>query len=249
MYFTYNEYQIYYEKYGNKNKSILILPGWGKTKETFNYLINCLKKDYTVYIIEYPGFGKSPFPNHDMTVDDYTIIIKAFIEEKRITNLSIIAHSFGGRIAILLAGKYHVSINKMILIDVAGINRFSLKKKVKTIVYKALKLLSIFLTKKKDKYLSYLFTKFSSTDYSSLNSNMYNTFKNIINTNLKKYVKHNKTSTLIIWGKDDTDTPLYIGKYLNKHIFDSGLIILPGTHFIYLEHPYLVYRIIKEFIK
>lgn len=250
MFFTYNEYQIYYEKHGNKKKNILILPGWGETRSTFINLINSLKKDYTVYIIDYPGFLKSPFPNHDMSIYDYAKIIKAFIKEMNLSNLNILSHSFGGRIAIILAGKYQIPIDKMILIDIAGINQFSLKRKLKTLVYKSLKLLSVFIPqKKKDKYLSYLFRKFSSLDYSSLNSNMYNTFKNIITTDLKKYVKDIRCPSLIIWGNNDPDTPLYIGKYLNKHIPDSGLIILKGTHFIYLEQPFIIYKIIKEFIK
>ena len=48
MYFKSNNIKIYYEKYGNTNKTILILPGWGDTRETFNQIINCFKDNYTI---------------------------------------------------------------------------------------------------------------------------------------------------------------------------------------------------------
>ena len=40
MYFNLNKKdKIYFEKIGNSNKTILILPGWGNTRETFKYII------------------------------------------------------------------------------------------------------------------------------------------------------------------------------------------------------------------
>ena len=76
MYFNTKKASIYYEKYGNKDKIILILPGWGNTRTTFTNIINFFKEDYTIYIIDYPGFGNSPLPNEDLTIYDYTNIVR-----------------------------------------------------------------------------------------------------------------------------------------------------------------------------
>ncbi|HPE15265.1 MAG TPA: hypothetical protein PLT65_05575, partial [Bacilli bacterium] len=40
MHLTINDVNLYYEKYGDKPLNILILPGWGNTRKTFNYMIN-----------------------------------------------------------------------------------------------------------------------------------------------------------------------------------------------------------------
>ena len=40
MYLTVKDLTIYYEKYGNGKNIILILPGWGNTRETFRYIID-----------------------------------------------------------------------------------------------------------------------------------------------------------------------------------------------------------------
>ncbi len=58
MFFEYNNISLYYEKYGNSKNVIIILPGWGDTRKTFNYLIDLLKDYYTIYILDYPGFPK-----------------------------------------------------------------------------------------------------------------------------------------------------------------------------------------------
>ena len=121
MYYKYHGINIYYEKYGNSKKTILILPGWGNTRNTFYDIINFFKNYYTLYIVDYPGFGNSPILNKDLTIYDYAKIIYSFINEKNINNISIISHSFGGRIASILIGKHHLNIDKLILIDVAGV--------------------------------------------------------------------------------------------------------------------------------
>lgn len=252
MYYNQKEYSIYYEKYGNKEKTILILPGWGNTRKTFNYLIDKLQNDFTIYIIDYPGFGNSPFPNKNLTIYDYTNIIRDFIYDKNIINPIIIAHSFGGRIATLLTGYYKEEIDKLILIDTAGIKR---KKKIKILlkekIYKLLKQIKKILPKKlREQYHQKLLNIFASSDYKQLPQNMTKTFQNIIKEDLRDYLPYIRQETLILWGKKDKDTPIKDAKLLKKKIKNSALIIYPNaTHFSYLEYPNLTYKIIETFLK
>ena len=248
MYYTKNSINLYYEIYGEKNeKEIIILPGWGNTRKTFTSLIDTLKKNYKVYIFDYPGFGESPFPNKDLDIYDYSNLIYEFIKDNNIKKPSIIAHSFGGRISIILTGLYKVKIDKLILMDIAGIRRKSLKRILKTIIYKLKKKLVIF-KKNKLKYLNNLRKKHSSNDYNNLNKNMYATFKNIINEDLRKYIKEIKEDTLIIWGRQDSDTPIKDGYYIFKKIKNSKLIIYnKASHFVYLEEKD-VEKKIKKFL-
>lgn len=54
MYYKNKNIKLYYEKYGNKGEVILILPGWGDTRKTFDFLVSNLEKDYIIYIFDYP---------------------------------------------------------------------------------------------------------------------------------------------------------------------------------------------------
>ena len=77
------------KKYGNKEKVLIILPGWGDTRTTFDFYVQSLIEKFTIYIFDYPGFGESIFPNKDLTIDDYALYIKKFIEENsKITPIS-----------------------------------------------------------------------------------------------------------------------------------------------------------------
>lgn len=252
MYFNKDTYSLYYEKHGSGDKTILILPGWGDTRKTFQFMIEYLKNSYTVYIIDYPGFGNSIFPEHDLTIYDYTNIIREFMEKEKIINPIIIAHSFGGRIATLLAGYYKEKIEKLILIDIAGIKpKKGLFKILKQSLYKLLKKLKFFLPKRKRNiYLKRLFKFFASSDYQALDSNMYQTFKNVVNEDLKYYYKYINSPTLILWGQKDKDTPLKDGYYINNKIDNSSLIIYPDAgHFSYLAYPTLTNQVINEFLE
>ncbi len=119
MYLKIQELNIYYEKYGNKKQNILILPGWGNNRKTFSYLINFLKNYFTVYILDYPGFGNSKL-NKTLTIFEYTSIINDFIKILKMESPILIGHSFGGRIISILTTKYNLKCKKIILIDVAG---------------------------------------------------------------------------------------------------------------------------------
>ena len=53
-----NQINISYEKIGN-GYPIILLHGWGANKNTFNKLANHLKDNFTLYLIDLPGFGES----------------------------------------------------------------------------------------------------------------------------------------------------------------------------------------------
>ncbi len=242
MYFEDDYNKIYYEKYGNHKDIILILPGWGFTRPTFNYLIDNLSKSYTIYILDYPEFGKSILKKQNQTIYDYTKTIRSLIKKEKINNPTIIAHSFGGRITTLLSTKYKVKIKRLILIDIASIKpKKNIIQKLKLYLFKLLK--HIYMPK-------WLFNLFASTDYANLPINLRSTFKNIVNEDLTNYLKYINQKTLIIWGQNDTTTPLKDAYIIRKEIKNSELIIYKSaSHFSYLDYPYLTLKIIEEFLK
>ena len=251
MYFKKDNLTIYYEKYGSKKESILILPGWGNTSQTFKNIIEVFKEKYTIYILDYPGFGNSPTPEQELTIYNYAELINSFIKEKIVNNPIIIAHSFGGRITAILLGKYKLKIKKVILFDVAGLKqKKSIKQILKEKLYKLLKKLVKLLPKKeREKYYRKLLLIFGSTDYLNLPASMHKTFQNIIKEDLKDYYRSINAEVLIIWGDKDTDTPLKVAYKLHKIINNSGLIIYKNSgHFSYLDYPEKTNIILNKFI-
>ncbi len=253
MIYNYNEnISIYYEKYGkSKKNSIIIFPGWGDNRKTFDSIIKALKDTYTIYIFDYPGFGKSTIKNETLTIYNYAEIFRNFMKDNNIKNPIVIGHSFGGRIIILLSGKYNIKFNKIILMSSAGIKHTNNKIKLKTKIYKFLKKISEYLPKKiKNKYLYFLVKIFGSNDFKSVPNSLKNTFINIVNEDLKEYLSNIDDETLILWGENDVDTPIEDAYLMNSSIKKSGLVIIKNTHhFFYLEKEKYVNKIIITYLK
>lgn len=249
MYYFHPLFNLYYQKYGNGKQTFLILPGWGNTRETWYYFINAFQPFFTIYIFDYPGFGKTIFPDFDLTINDYAKVFNDFLDDQKIINPIILGHSFGGRLIILLSSIYKKSFKKIILMDSAGIKNFSIRKIFRKYLYKFLKLGKIFF-KNKQKYLRKLLNYFGSTDYKNINPNMQKTFINIVNTNLIKDIKYIHNETLILWGMNDFETPYKDALKFNKSIKNSYLIPINNSgHFPYLDYPNLINKIIYEYIK
>jgi pimeloyl-ACP methyl ester carboxylesterase len=56
--------------------------------------------------------------------------------------------------------------------------------------------------------------------------------------------------TLLIWGEADAETPLWMGKTMEKEIADAGLVVLEGgSHFAFLEQWQRFTLIVKQFLQ
>ncbi len=85
----------------------------------------------------------------------------------------------------------------------------------------------------KNKKFNYLFKKIASNDYLNLSSTNKETFKNIVNLNLKFATKFN-CPILLFWGTKDKATPLWIAKHLKKQN-NATLTTIKSDHFAYLK--------------
>lgn len=228
-----------------RGEPIIILHGWGRSIEDFLDVKEILSKKYQIYLIDLPGFGKSDNLKKPYTLDDYVVFLKKFIDFNNIENPIIIAHSFGGRIALRYASLYQT--NKMILISSAGIKRFSLKVKGKIILYKLKKW--YYKTFNKISAYERLINSSGSVDYKSSNDIMKKTLSNIVKIDQRKELKEIDAEVLLIWGKMDTATPYKDGLLMNKKIKNSGLVPFNTGHFPFLEDSYAFRQVIKSYLQ
>ena len=92
--------------------------------------------------------------------------------------------------------------------------------------------------------------KYGSRDYAALDEEMRKTFIKVISQDLSDLYGRFHASTLLIWGDEDTETPLWMAKEMEERIPDAGLVILEGgTHFAYLEQLQRFNLIVRQFLK
>ena len=89
-----------------------------------------------------------------------------------------------------------------------------------------------------------------SQDYKALPDEMKQVFVRVVNQDLKSYLKDIKSPSLLIWGENDSDTPLIFGQTMEKLIPDAGLVVFPGAgHYAFLDCFARYIRIVTTFLE
>ena len=242
MYFDDAGVKLYYEKTGC-GAPLLLLHGWGGRADSFLPLTRDFSAARTVYAVDFPGHGNSPEPPAAWSVTEYMELIWAFMRRMDIVGCDIIAHSFGGRVALLLAAEHPEAARRMVLTGCAGLRpKASKKKSLRSRLYRALRALADnaltrrLLAGRVEVWREALVQKFGSADYRALSKTMRPTFNRVVTQDLRPVLGRIRASTLLIWGTQDADTPLWMGEVMEKEIPDAALVRLEGGgHFAYLE--------------
>lgn len=229
-----------YEIYGD-GFPVLLLHGWGGEINSMLPITNALKNKYKVIVVDFIGHGKSDYPLFPMGVPEYTSIIKELLDNLNLKEIYLIGHSFGGRVGIMLSSTYPNLVKKMILVDSGGIKpKKTFKQLCKIYSYKFTKnflKVVMFNSKAYQNLMVKYRKKAGSSDYNALPENMKATFVKVVNQDLREYLKEIVAPTLVVWGENDTDTPLYMGEIISNGIKDSGLVVLKNAeHFSYLDN-------------
>ena len=223
-----------------KGYPIVFLHGYLSNKESFNYQIDYFSRFFRVIAIDITGFGKSKELPFAYSLKDYVQDVVSVIEELDLKNFHLIAHSFGGRIAIKLATK-NLGVNKLVLTGSAGLKpKRSFNYYFKIYYYKLIKK---FLTEKGK-------SNFGSSEYRALTGYNKESYYKIVNEYLDGEINKIKNKTLIIFGEKDIETPKYMAIKLNNGIENGSLYFIKGAgHFCFLEKPLEFNVIVNEFLR
>lgn len=237
MFLKIDNMDIYYKRAGS-GKKVILLHGWGGQADSFLPVFNYLSTKFDVIAIDFPGFGQSEPPDKPWGVRDYKNMLLKLFDALDIDKASLVGHSFGGRVSIMFSAEHPEKVEKVVLVDSAGlIPKRTFKYYYKVYKFKLLKKLYILFTfgNSKEEKLEKFYKKYGSKDYKE-SGNMRQTFVKVVNEDLAEYLPKIKSPTLLIWGSEDKDTPLYFGKIMEKEIPDAGLVVFEGAgHFSYLD--------------
>lgn len=230
-----NNLSLSYLDNKREHKPVLIfLHGWRCEGATFAPVYNFLEKDYRIITIDFPGFGKSELPLSGLDINEYTKILRSFLEKLDIKSPIIIGHSFGGRVGISYASKYPKDLMSLVLINSGGIKNTSFKVRF---LRSLAKIGGVFGLKKLKNIFYKLFVGESDVLHAKEYPALEKTFRNVVDEDLQHYAKNIQCPSLLLWGEKDTETPLWHGEKWHELISNSKLYIYPGDHFFFLKDP------------
>lgn len=234
-----------YQILGESRETLLILPGWRRSIDEWIPVAKSLSEKYRVILLDLPGFnGSTSFPKEIFGVFEYADFVKKFLEKLKIQKCTILGHSMGGRLGIILAVEGDI-VNKLILVDSSGIERKSLYVKImhilKIIFLPILMLMPNFIKNK-------IRNLIGSEDYKTAGE-MQRTLVKVVNQNLESFLPKIKIPTFIIWGDQDKVLPVYQTKIFKKEIKDSKVRIVWGAgHDPHLQKSEQFLKILKEIL-
>lgn len=236
------------EEYGDPaHPAVLMLSGWMAKASVYRLIGQTLSERYHVLIPDMPGFGgDTPEPAAPWDLDgfvDYTI---ALTEALGLDSLILIGHSFGGRIIIKMMNRDALpfKVERIILIDAAGI-KHDLPKQVQ----RRQKLFRIAGQILPDDIVERYKKSHGSADYRAASPVMRECMVRAINEDLTPLLPGVTPETLLIWGTEDTATPLSDGEKMEQTMPDAGLAKIPGAgHFCFSDSPAVFENILRSYM-
>lgn len=211
-------FEISYEFLNNQqSQSIVFLHGWGSNKELMKQAFGHSFVSFNHLYIDLPGFGRS-FNEIPLNTQRYAQIIQEFLQILDCKVQIIVGHSFGGKIATLLAPK------ELVLLSTAGI-----------VCPKSWLVRSKIILAKLAKKLGITTTYLRAKDANHLNDGMYQTFKQVVDEDFSPHFSLCSSKTYIFWGKQDRATPLSSGELIHSLIKGSFFYAFEGDHYFFLH--------------
>lgn len=232
---------------------LLMLHGWGQSHKNLTPLANILSPNIDPILLDLPGFGDTKTPPTTWSAFDYADHFINYLDIHGVEKVSVLGHSFGGKIALCLAISYPKRIKHLILLAPSGLRPCPpLQKKVRM---KGIKILgraikgydAVFRT---NHFKDYFTTRYGSRDYQQA-GDMRSILVRSVNEDLSEEVNKIRCPTLLLWGKNDSETPPEMAHQLNKSIAKSKLHLFPHhDHYLFQDvGAHLMATYITPFLK
>jgi len=227
---------LHSETLGSKGPTLVLLHGWGRSADAVRPLGELLANSCRVVMLDLPGFGRSPLPfgasneGGGWGTLEYSERVKAFLDQSGIKYCILVGHSFGGRLSVRLAAQYPEMVQGLVLIGSHGLKRKRpLKDEIRVRLIQALVKGAKFIDGATGSrfFAHYLAPKFGSRDYNAA-GDLKKTLVKTVNEDLTAQASTIKAPTLLLWGAEDTETPLDLACNFNQLIADSKLHVFPN---------------------
>ncbi|MGN1104500.1 MAG: alpha/beta fold hydrolase [Candidatus Coproplasma sp.] len=223
-------------------RPVVFLHGYLSCKESFYHQINAVSQcGFKCIAPDLPAFGASAKLDSAWGVEEYADWLKRFLYSVGGVGADIIAHSFGARVAIYALSEDNGLCNKLVITGGAGLVKPRSPEYIRRVKrYRRIKKL----------FPKYAERHFGSEEYKGLSPLMKESYKKIVNRDLKAEAERINNPTLLIYGRDDCTTPPdEEGATFSKLMKNARLVTMQGDHFCFANYPEEFNCLAIEFLK
>jgi len=223
---------------------LLFIPGSGGGKEEWYYQTR-----------HFPGSEAVVLPGHPegepcTSIDEYVEWLRGYIQKKCYQDVVLAGHSMGSAIALLYGLKYGTELKALVLIGSGA--RLRVLPAMLEMLRKMTPTDPAWMKFAEDFYQNVTPEVKQVVLQERLQIGLAVTLNDLLccdKFDIMDKVSAIKLPTLLICSSEDQMTPVKYTKFLADKIENSVQVIIPGgTHWVYLEKPSEVNRVIEEFL-
>jgi pimeloyl-ACP methyl ester carboxylesterase len=235
---------------GGHGPQVLLLHGWGGTIESFTPVYRDLIQAYSVHAFDLPGFGESSLPPMAWGGLEYAQLTLTIMDRLRLNRPHVVAHSFGGQVAITLAAAHPDRVERLVLVGSAGVRvppRPGVR--LKRIAASGATWLGVHGGWLGQRLRNSLYRRIQSTDYANAGP-LRSTLVKVLSEDLRDLLPRIHAPTLLVWGEQDTAVPLASAQLMARLLPDARLVVLQHAgHFPYLDQFTQFRLIVGRFLR
>lgn len=242
--------RVHYEVVGT-GPAVVLLHGWGGCIASVGPIREALRQNHTVITVDLPGFGESEIPHETWGSAEYGNCIAEMLTEAGFPRvLCAVGHSFGGKVAIHLALQGLVRVDSLMLVGTPGA-RLPLSEETQRRIARVKRAKSIAsrLPGPVRRSIEAHYAKLGSEDYRNASGRMRDILVKTVNEDIRDLLTGIAVPTLLVFGANDTATPVEIGRIMESKIKGSGLVVMEKSgHFAYLDEPAAFNAVARSFL-
>lgn len=213
---------LFGERYGAGPIQVVALHGWGRDRRDFQRVL----QDLDAVAVDLPGFGATPPPPAATGAEGYARVVAAWIEQLPDPQV-LVGHSFGGRVAVVLAATRPELVAGLVLVGVPLLHRSDRTARRPSVAYRLVRLANR-AGLVSDERLEREKRSRGSADYRAATGVMRDTLVKVVNESYEDVLPEVVCPVSMVWGADDSEVPLEVA-YRAGELFEfADLDVVEG---------------------
>jgi pimeloyl-ACP methyl ester carboxylesterase len=215
---TVGEHQVHAVEFGRAEQCVLLVHGLAGTAGWWRHNVEALCTRYRVVIPDLIGFGRTRLAGELPDIAEIAELLVAWMDQLGIGLSHLVGHSMGGQISVHLAGAFPERIDRLVLVDSAGIPR---PLNPREVARSALQM----APPRRWGDPRFLRTILGDAMIAGPRT-LVQALRHIVRDDVRPLLPHIRAPTLIVWGGHDHLIPAQHAEIFRREIPNSRLVVL-----------------------
>jgi pimeloyl-ACP methyl ester carboxylesterase len=233
------------ETFGTLTPTVLALHGWSRSRRDFSAVLAPTDMaPLDAIALDLPGFGSTSAPPEAWGSREYADLVAEVLPDMA-RPVVVLGHSFGGRVALQLAAARPNEVAALVLTGVPLV-RPEGKGPRSPLPFRAARLLrrAGLLSESR---MEALRRRYGSTDYRAAEGVMRQVLVRLVNERYDEVVAKVRCPVTLVWGDDDSVTPIEVARLAEARFAHAQLVVVPGAgHLTPLSASLAVHGAVSE---